>query len=395
MPVPKWNTNAMINMMGGAGPWIASGGRNPALLQNMVNQSNQSFATQQNLNILQKMLADPGNNAQSMTITPQGTTIKLGAPDATGTGGAGANAGAPNQQSNTQQQNPSMASSGPVMNDQTAMQLMSLITGGVGNPTFEALQGLNPSDVYGMSPTQINQAVGFKFQQEQMGRQAVRDYFNNLYRQQDIAERRRGTDLNIVKEMRMQRESDRTGPHGLMNLDVYKAQTEAMKNYMKKNLSRAMAGEEVESFEDYLATQPTSAYRDYKLGEADPGFREYDVQRNKSLGTNITIGQKVDQKKAMAAVEAQIGSTERYMEIRDSDAAFEAARKVRDEARAAGRSMTVGQARGLAAARIYETELKALGKLVGRRLSEDKKSIIITIQEPNKPTTTDYIIPVY
>jgi len=302
-----------------AGQDIGSG--NPAG-SNVANVFNQNLQTQKYAKLLQTLLSGGGK----VTMDKENVNIKAPTsafqpePKAALGPGITPNTVDPTTQARAGSLVPQpMSGAQPKQQDQSGL-LSSLLKGNLGdvNPSSSPLSALSKSDLAGLTPQDVSQALNFKFKDVELGRATANDVINNLHKvsliqqaQQaaTIAERR--TAIAELAEMRQWEEAIKQSPLsvpglGQLSLDTWEKLPTDVKAYSYYTFNAKQNNEKVLSFKEFKSqADPSSLVQYYNLGKADPEFKNWLMKYNESKRstTNINIGEQVKKKEALSWVD--------------------------------------------------------------------------------------------
>ena len=238
------------------------------------------------------------------------------------------------------------------------------------NPSASPLGNLSGADLAGLTPQDISQALQFKFTQEQFRQKKVSDLIDQVYKgaltEQALATAAKARRPVVPKD-------DRTA---------------AIKNYEYAKLKEGYTG----TFEDFQTMAETTHQRDYDeavAGGYTGSFHEWLLELRKAGATRISLGEKLEEKKAFGELKGQLyfkdpkWSTDlsRHMSSEDvQEKIFEA-------------SATSPEAANLVRAqesvRFIESNIAGGGgSIEDVKLSEDGKTMIWTVKWPSGDVET-------
>lgn len=252
----------LVQYLSAAGQDIGAG---KPLGANVNAATQKNLAAQSQAKMLQKILAGGGKismDGQKFNISGHPDLLKeggaMGGGEATGTGAGTKPGSAPAETTNT---------------PQTGTSIMSQILGGntTPNPTASPLGNITANDLVGLTPENISGALALKQNQDKLSQESVNSQFDNLYKlaqAQSVAGNTR--DTAEIKNYQY-----------------------AVKNGFKG------------TFEEWKNTTDTATQKDYEYAvkQGYKGtYQEWRLELARASGTNINIGDKVNQAEAMQDV---------------------------------------------------------------------------------------------
>jgi len=227
------------------------------------------------------------------------------------------------------------------------------------------------SDLAGLTPQDISQALQFKFSKEEMSQQKINDAINRLYKVSQIQQGQAATQVAQAKELRAWEELLRESPLevpglGAISLDTWDKLPTDVKAYSYYAFTATKAGEDVLSFNEFKQqADPASFVQYYNLAKEDPAFKEFYFESKRAGATKITIGEKVETKKALSWVDFTNNLTKDVEKFKESES-FQSALIEFDPG-----SPDEADTKAVMVADHIENQLLNRGRIVGKELSDE------------------------
>lgn len=371
------NNKLLLQYLAAAGQDIGSGSQ----LGTNVNQvTNQAITAQNYAKLLRGLLSNGGKVSMDSENVSIKAPAKAFEPGATGQA-IEQNVGVP-----TSPTTPTRTA------DQNSLLSSLLLGGGAENPSASPLGigEIPASDLAGLTPKDISSALQFKFAQEEMSQQKARDAVDRLYKLSQISQGQAATEIAQSKELRAWEELFRNAPLevpglGQLSLDTWEKLPTDVKAYSYYAFTATQAGEDVLSYNEFKQqADPSSLVQYYNLAKEDPEFKKFYFEAKKAGATQISIGEKVETKKALSWVDFQNNLAKDVSKFKESeafqDAIFEYEPGTPEES----------DAKALAVADYVENQLLNRGRVVGKELTDEGVMTWTIVTNTGKVETIRY-----
>lgn len=201
------------------------------------------------------------------------------------------------------------------------------------NPSSSPLGALSVADLAGLTPKDIFQAMQFKFAQDEMVQKRRTDAVDATYKEaltlqalESIGTSRTNAQTSRLKALTELQKTLRSAPLtvpglGGVTLDEWNALDTKTKAYSYYAYDAQLRKEQVMPYNEWSQqTNEPTAKQLYDLAVEDPAFGEWLTKYQESGATRITMGEKVETRRAFADVDAETYFTDPKGMIKDVQA---------------------------------------------------------------------------
>lgn len=255
----------------------------------------------------------------------------------------------------------------------------------IGNPFASSQPGeISGADLAGLTTQDISQALQFKMTKEELAQKKITDFVDNLYKIGQLQEIQKGDDLDQPYPIPVP-------GIGIVTLRQWQTLPTEHKEYALAAAQAAKLGDtEFMSMREWKSLEPTDREQFLRSALKDPELMKAAKELATAGATRISLGEKLEEKKALAAIEGQnYFKNPKWIDDVSKHLESESTQRILDLVPGKGEEYTKNVKRARAEESIKYIEAKIVGgggTIEDVQWGPDKKTMIWTVKWPSGDT---------